>query len=381
MQAPQRLIPMALVTGVTLVWAASPGVPVRVKGAAVLLQPGSREGIYARSAGQIQELRVRSGERVGRGQPVASLSRIDQAAPGGGRVGADPAALDRQLQAIERQRQAIRSQIATLTTTNRPVLAQLKALDALRREEVIPRYSPLWVGAQNLYLTSQSAIRGLEGQLAQLDASAAEVQAQEASLEVLAPRSGTLLSWAVTPGEAVAPGQRIASLGAPDGKASRTAIAVFTQADASRLRPGMEIELAPQFQSRNDYGGSAARYGRIAGKIVSLSPSSLNLPALTSVVGDLELASSLVARSREEGFGSGGDPLATAGDKITAPVVLAQLELEAAATPSGLRWTRGIGPDFALSTGTPASADVEVERRPLLSFLAPFLRWIGGLVT
>jgi len=379
MQAPQRLIPMALVTGVTVVWAASPGVPVRVKGAAVLLQPGSREGIYARSAGQIQELRVRSGERVGRGQPVASLSRIDQAAPGGGRVGADPAALDRQLQAIERQRQAIRSQIATLTTTNRPVLAQLKALDALRREEVIPRYSPLWVSAQNLYLTNQSAIRGLQGQLAQLDASQAELDAQRDSQLVLAPRAGTLLSWAVTPGEAVAPGQRIASLGSPDGQASRHAVAVFAAADASRLRPGLAIELAPQFQSRNDYGGSAARYGQIEGRIASLSPASLSLAALSSVVGDAELAASLVARSRQEGFGSGGDPLETAPDKLTAPVVLAQLTLETAPTASGLRWTRGPGPAFRLSSGTPAAVDVELERRSLLSYLTPFLRWIGGV--
>lgn len=381
MQAPQRLIPMALVSGLTLLWATSPGVPVRVKGAAVLLEPGSREGIYARSAGQIQQLRVKAGDEVQEGAVVATINRVDQAAPGGGRIGSNPQALVRQEQAIARQKQALRSQIATLRTTNEPVLAQLKALEALRKEEVIPRYSPLWVGAQNLYLSNQSTIRGLEGQLAQLDANAAEVEAQEASQQVLAPRRGTLLSWAVTAGEAVAPGQRIASLGAPDGQASRTALAVFTEADASRLKRGMEIELAPQFQSRNDYGGSAARYGRLAGRITALSPTSLSLPALTSVVGDAEMAASLVARSREEGFGSGGDPFATAGDKITAPVVLAQVELEAAPTPSGLRWTRGSGPDFALSTGTPASADVELERRPAVSFLAPFLRWIGGLVT
>ncbi len=381
MQAPQRLIPMALVSGLTLAWAISPGVPVRVKGAAVLLEPGSREGIYARSPGQIQQLRVAAGTPVNAGAVVATINRIDQAAPGGGRIGANPQALARQEQAIARQKQALRSQIATLRTTNEPVLAQLKALEALRKEEVIPRYSPLWVGAQNLYLSNQSTIRGLEGQLAQLDANQAEVEAQEASQQVLAPRRGTLLSWAVTPGEAVVPGQRIASLGSPDGKASRTAIAVFTEADASRLRRGMEIELAPQFQSRNDYGGSAARYGRLAGRITALSPTSLSLPALTSVVGDAEMAASLVARSREEGFGSGGDPLATVGDKVTAPVVLAQVELEQAPTPSGLRWTRGEGPSFELSSGTPAGADVEVERRPLVSFLAPFLRWIGGLVT
>ena len=381
MQAAQRLIPMALVSGLSLLWAASPGVPMRVKGAAVLMEPGSREGIYARTAGQIQQLRVAAGSPVSRGQIVASINRIDQAAPGGGQVGANPEALQRQQAALDRQKQALQSQINTLRTTNQPVLAQLKALEALRREEVIPRYSPLWVGAQNLYLSNLSSIRGLEGQIAALDANAAEVQAQQAAQQVLAPRSGTLLSWAVTPGQAVAPGQRIASLGSPDGKASRTALAVFTEADASRLRKGMEIELEPQFQSRNDYGGSAVRYGRLKGRITALSPTSLGLAALSSVVGDAEMATSRVARSREEGFGSGGDPLATAGDKVTAPVVLAQVELDTAATPSGLRWSRGRGPDFSLSTGTPAAADVEVERRPLLSFLSPFLRWIGGLGT
>ena len=77
MQQPQRLIPMALVSGLTLVWALSPGVPIRVKGAAVLLEPGSREGIYARSAGQIQQLRVQVGTVVSAGQPVATINRID----------------------------------------------------------------------------------------------------------------------------------------------------------------------------------------------------------------------------------------------------------------------------------------------------------------
>jgi len=35
-------------------------------------------------------------------------------------------------------------------TTNRPVHQQLKALESLRKDEVIARYSPLWVGAQDL---------------------------------------------------------------------------------------------------------------------------------------------------------------------------------------------------------------------------------------
>ena len=110
---------------------------------------------------------------------------------------------------------AIRSQIASLRISNRPVGQQLNALETLRNQEVIPRYSPLWVSAQSLYLQNQSSIKALEGQLAQLDANRAELQSQQDSLLVLAPRSGHLLSLSVNPGQAVVPGQRLGTIG-PD---------------------------------------------------------------------------------------------------------------------------------------------------------------------
>lgn len=89
--------------------------------------------------------------------------------------------------AIGLQKQAIRAQIARLQTSNGPVGEQLKALEALRREEVIPLYSPLWIGAQDLYLRNLGNIKALEGQLAQLDVAQAQLEAQMDSLAVLAP--------------------------------------------------------------------------------------------------------------------------------------------------------------------------------------------------
>jgi hypothetical protein len=43
-----------------------------------------------------------------------------------------------------------------------------------------------------------------------------------------------------------------------------------------------------------------------------------------------------------------------------------------------LTWSGGPGPNLALENGTPAKAQVTVERRSLVSFVMPFLRWIGG---
>ncbi|QPN69203.1 hypothetical protein [Synechococcus sp. CBW1108] len=374
------LLPMALVTAISGAWALSPGVAVKVEGSAVLLQPDSRVGFYARSAGQVQALPRRVGDAVRQGEVLATLNRVDQAAPGAGAVGANPDALVRQGQAIDRQQQAIRAQIATLRTTNQPVQKQLQALETLRRDEVIPRYSPLWVGAQDLYLRNQSQIKALEGQLAQLDANRAELEGQEDAQAVLAPRAGRLLSLAVSPGQAVLPGQRLGTLGPGPLQSSRPrlATALFSDADAVRLRLGESIQLDPLLQTRERYGGTAERYGSVEGKIVAISPATADLAEVSRVVGDPDVAMSLIARSRQAAFGEGGDPLATAADKISSPVQLVTVELEPADNPSGLRWSSGRGPDLPLENGTPARAKVEVERRSLVSFVLPFLRWLGG---
>jgi multidrug efflux pump subunit AcrA (membrane-fusion protein) len=375
-----RLLPMGLVTSLAVLWAVSPSVEVEVEGSGVLLQPDSRVGIYARSAGQVQKLFQLVGAPIAQGDLVASLDRIDQAAPGGGLVPSNPDALRRQGQAIDKQKAAIRAQIANLTTTNQPVARQLQALESLRQQEVIPRYSPLWVGAQDLYLRNQSQIKALEGQLAVLDASQAELDGQRLSQEVLAPRSGRLLSLSVAPGQAVAPGQRIGTIGPAAQRADRprSAVGLFSDADAARLRPGDEIKLDPLLQSRDRYGGTTQRYGSVIGRIVNISPSNADLAEVSRVVGDPELATSLMARSRQAALGEGGDPMATAADKLIAPVVLVTVALEGAATASGLRWSSGLGPDLRLENGTPAKLKVVVERRSPVSYLMPFLRWLGG---
>jgi HlyD family secretion protein len=371
---------MVVVTVISGAWAMAPVVAVKVEGSAVLLQPGSRIGFYARSAGQVQRLNRRVGDAVERGELLLTLNRVDQAAAGAGAVGPDPRALERQKQAISRQQEAIQAQISALRTTNQPVQQQMRALDSLRRQEVIPRYSPLWVGAQDLYLRNIGQIKALEGQLAQLDVSRAELEGQQDAQQVLAPRAGRLLSLSVAPGQAVVSGQRLGTLGPGPRQENRPrlATALFSDADAVRLRVGESIQLDPLLQTRDRYGGTAERYGSLEGRIVAISPAAADLAEVSRVVGDPELAQSLITRSRQAAFGEGGDPLSVAGDKVTAPVQLVTVELETAPTPSGLRWSSGRGPDLPLENGTPAGAKVEVERRSLLSFVLPFLRWLGG---
>jgi HlyD family secretion protein len=288
--------------------------------------------------------------------------------------------LQEQARALDDQQDALTTRRSQIETTNRPVTSQLKALEALRRDEVIARYSPLWVGAQDLHLRNRNQIRALEAQLAQLDASRAGLMGQRDSQDVLAPRGGRLLSLAVSPGQAVLPGQRLGTIGEGplQNGSPRLATVLFSDADAVRLRPGQDVMLDPALQSRDRYGGTAERYGSVVGRITAISPANADLAEVTRVVGDGELAQSLMQRSRQAALGEGGDPMELAGERLGAPVQLVTVVLESGPTPSGLRWTGGQGPELPLVNGTPAKAKVDVERRAPVSFVLPFLRWLGG---
>ena len=372
------LLPMAVVTLLAGLWAIAPTVPVRVHGAAVFLDPRSRVGVFSRATGQIQSLLLELGDPVSVGTAVVQIDREDQRAPG--TAGADAGTLVQQLQANALKQQAVQAQIAAIRTSNQPIGKQVQALETLRQEEVIPRYSPLWVSAQDLFLRNAANIHSLEGQLAQLRVDRSEVEARMASLDVRSPAAGVLLSLDVIAGQSVEPGQRIATVGeSTHPTRQRLATALFTEADASTLDVDQPIDLEPQFRSRDQYGGTEQRFGSVRGRIRRISPAPLDLQSLAVEVGGLAQAKGLMVSARHQAYGDGGDPLADAGGKLTAPLMLVEVELESAETPSALSWSRGRGPDTSVEAGTPALARVTLEHRSPVSFVMPFVRWLGGL--
>ncbi len=395
-----------MVAGLTGFWAITPTIPVKVRGSGLLMSPESRRAFFSRGPGQVQDLKVRVGDDVEQGQLLLTLSRVGQAAPGGGAVTPDPeviqaqlranaqqvAGLNAQSQAIDVQDEALVSRRGELTITNRPVEKQLRALEELRKDAVIARYSPLWVGAQDLYLRNRADIATIDGQRAQLRAEraalasrAAELRSQRAALEaqqlaqdVFSPAAGRILDLSVEPGQAVLPGQRLGSLAIAGDKDQRLAVVLFTSADATQMAPGEELELDPKVMSRDSYGGAEQRWGTLRGTLLSLSPASVDLEDVAAQVGGKEEAANLMARARQQSFGDGGDLTSQLPDRAGAPVVLGVVRLEAAATPSGLAWSRGVGPARPIPPRTPLEVSAVVERRSLLSYAAPFGRWLAG---
>jgi multidrug efflux pump subunit AcrA (membrane-fusion protein) len=401
-----RLLPVLVVGGLTALWAATPSIPVKVRGSGLLMAPESRRAFFSRGPGQVQDIKVGVGSEVEAGQLLLTLSRVGQAAPGGGSVTPDPAVIQAQLRAIDEQMDGLVAQRRAVTVqddalvsrrqelsiTNRPVKKQLQALEELRKEDVIARYSPLWVGAQDLYLRNRADIATIDGQRAQLRAQQAEISAraadlrsqraalaaQELSQDVFSPAKGRILDLAVEPGQAVLPGQRLGSLAMAGEAGNRQAVVLFTTADATRISPGEELELDPKVLSRDSYGGAEQRWGTLRGTLLRLSPASVDLEDVAAQVGGKEEAANLMASARQQSFGEGGDLTSQLPDRAGAPLVLGVVRLEAASTPSGLAWSRGSGPLRPLPPRTPLEVSAEVERRSLLSYALPFGRWLAG---
>ena len=402
------LVPIGLVAGLSLVWASRPTVPVLVRGMGLLAPPEARRGFYARGPGEVQALLVSVGQSVRPGQKLATLSRVSQNAAGAAQAGAAPspqattarlAALTQQLQVLKVQDRAFLDQQTSLVqrrhqiaTTNRPVRSQLEALEALRKDEVIARYSPLWVGAQDLELRNKADLASVEASLSQLRAQRAGLRAQGAELEaqramldseelaqdVFSPVAGRVLDLVVQPGQPVLPGQKLGSIATAPRQPGRLAVVLFTSADASRLAVGDAVRLNPQLLSRDSFGGAEQRFGLVPGRLVRLSSESVDLGAVATELGSQEEAANLMATARQRSFGDGGDLTSQLPGRTGAPLVMGVVRLEEAATPSGLAWTRGRGPDRPLPDRTPTEVVAEVEQRSVLSYLTPFWRWISG---
>jgi multidrug efflux pump subunit AcrA (membrane-fusion protein) len=380
-----RLLPVAVVAGLTGLWAVTPSIPVKVRGSGLLTPPESRRAFFARGPGQVQDLKVQVGSEVVAGQLLLTLSRVGQAAPGGGAVTPDPQviqaqlrALDEQMAGLESQRSAVAAQDEALvsrreelTITNRPVKKQLQALEDLRNRADIAT-----IDGQRAQLRSE--IAQLRARAAELRSQRAALAAQELSQDVFSPADGRILDLTVLPGQAVLPGQRLGSLAMAGDQDKRLAVVLFTSADATRLAPGVELELDPKVMSRDSYGGAEQRWGTLRGTLLRLSPASVDLEDVAAQVGSKEEAANLMARARQQSFGEGGDLTSQLPDRAGAPVVLGVVRLEDAATPSGLAWSRGSGPPRALPPRTPLEVSAEVEQRSLLSYIAPFGRWLTG---
>ncbi|MFN3076198.1 MAG: NHLP bacteriocin system secretion protein [Alphaproteobacteria bacterium] len=119
--------------------------------------------------------------------------------------------------------------------------------------------------------------------------------------------------------------------------------------DGKKVRPGMEVQIAPSTVKREEYGF-------IIGKVRKVAEIPSTVEGMMRTLKNSQLVTSL---------SGGGAPFEVIVDLERNP-----------ATPTGFRWSSSRGPDTAINGGTLADATVTVRRIHLISLILPALEQI-----
>jgi HlyD family secretion protein len=383
---------LAAVTASVGGWALFWLVPTEVVGRGVLLLPENAGLLDARAAGQVRRIAVGVGDRVQRGQVLLELylpvleKELEQQRENLRELERQNSALDRRDRLrLQTEQQALDTALAKLHGDGQRYGAlratyaeKLKNLGWLAQREVVAPLSSEVVSVEqgltstgvNLdqvrieekkVLTAYQQVKlSIETEALQrryqIDDLRRRIRVTEARLayegRLHADRDGQVIDLQVIPGQTVAVGQRLGTIGRlPTGLPLR-AVSYFAPADARRLRPGMPVEVVPQWDQRGRFGG-------IVGTVRQVNVLPATEEDISTTIGNPQLARSLSA---------GG------------PVMRVQIELERDRhSPDGFRWTLSQGSDvFPVREGLTVDSHAYVEWRTPLSYLLPGIRSITG---
>ena len=408
--APSDWLPVLVVGGLlvlALVWSITGRVATTVSGRGVLIHPRAVIDLQTLGSGRVTDLRVRTGDRVTRGQVVGAIDQFELRR----RLEQDRALLV-ELEAQDRTKERVqtdessrqkkqtdltkdyaRSQAEALRKSLvdaqalQPIIDQrLKSVRALRDEGLLATSAPELLKAEQTSLDNARRITDVAAQLKQLDLQIAQSEGLEMSLsrqhleadssrrveiqrlksslaindvqieknsQIVAPADGRVLEVLRENGHVVAVGARVATIEVNDPNATIINVAYLEVGVGKQVRPGMAVLVTPDGVARQRYGG-------ITGTVTTVSDLAVTTDGVRAMVGNAELAQGLLA---------GG------GARIE---VVATLDTNAA-NLSGYRWSSSAGPSLPVTAGLTGDIRVVVDRRAPITYVLPFLRELTGV--
>ncbi|PEQ12698.1 NHLP bacteriocin system secretion protein [Novosphingobium sp. PC22D] len=391
LDSPVRLVPRAdwlLLAGFValvvslLVWASLTTAPVRISGQGILIDEAGLSAVVANGEGQVTAVEVAPGDRVEKGDAVASLSRADlereirdtrseteQARTKVTRLS------DFYLGQSGREREAARDRLAGIARTRAELVKREKLLTerAARIAELVPR----GFVRRDEQVEADAAVAAVRERIASLDAEADEIRietlrrAGQGELVLLDERNalndlerkserlaalvaeqtvvraqadGRVVELQAAPGDVVSAGSPIATLARAGRRSSLIAVVYVPAGEGKRIERGMRAEIAPMTVER-------AVYGQITGTVRSVS----SLPATPAGMRRTLRNDALVKELLAQGA-----------------VVEVRIALDSdPAAPSGFAWTSSDGPEGGIEVGTLAAGNVTVRRKRLIDWLVP----------
>ena len=192
--------------------------------------------------------------------------------------------------------------------------------------------------------------------------------------EVISEYEGEISEISVNIGQFISTGTSLGKLKVDsDRDSEEIVLAFFTPENADRIYPDMTVEVTPNLLTERRFGGVRERYGGIKGKITAVSPETITTNEVTSLVGNPQLAESLMSNPVPY---SAPDP----GEAKNLPVVQVEIALERNPdNVTGYQWESGKEPNNPIPQGAIGEARVTVEERSPVNYLVPLFRWITGI--
>jgi HlyD family secretion protein len=372
----------------TVGWGIWGSIPTEAAGTGILLRQGGVSDLVSAASGQVQEVLVRVGDVIEKGQPVA---RIQQDAL------LRQIADDRSKQAVLRSQYAEAARIADQQKQLRARdLAQQRAnlqqssesLEkdiSLLRERLEAQQALLNDGliTRETFLTTQQSLNAKRDQLAQarLDLNGLDLKRIEAdqqldqqlqarqtairdleleigelnakmgeNVNILSPYSGRVLEVLANRGDVVNPGTAILSI---EVLSENLQAVLFVPASTGKkVQPGMTVRLSPSTVKREEYGS-------LLGKVTWVAEFPSTSRGMIRLLGN----EALVTRLMEQG----------------PPIQINVALTRDSATPTGYRWSSSRGPNLKISSGTLASGDIVVQEDRPIRLIIPKVREATGL--
>jgi HlyD family secretion protein len=382
--------------GVALVvagaWSVGGTIPEKVNGRGILIRSGGIFQVVAQSAGAVSDVGVDVGDRVVEGQVIARLAQPEvftQIV----RVRARTAQLHEDHQALVRfrvrstqlradyvagQRASLEQSVAASGEILAALEQRIQSQEKLVEQGLFTRQQLLRTQAEfaqekekvraSRILVSQLDVTDLQARTdaeREVEESAARLADAEQELaqleqrmrratEITSPYSGDVLEVSTEQGALVQPGHSVVSISLRGQYVSGLEAVLFVPSlYGKRIRPGMEVHLAPSTVEPEEYGYLLAR-------VTYVSDYPATAKAMMMLLKNEQLVSSLMGED--------------------APFEVRAELLPDAGTASRFRWTSSRGPDIQLQTGTPATGGVIVEkRRPIFKVLPQLYQIFGRL--
>lgn len=366
-----------------LAWGVWGSIPTEAAGEGILIRRGGVSDLVSAGTGQVEEVLVGVGDVIAKGQPVATIrqealmrqisdarakradlqrdyAEVQSYAGEQKRLRARDLAqqranlersietLDKDLDLLRERIEAERALLADGLITKQAFLTTQQTFNTKRDELASQRLELDGLDLKRLEAEQQldqqlevrrAAIRDLELELGELGAKLAE------NVNVPSPHAGRVLEVLVDRGDVVNPGVPLLTLEVVSEEL--LAVLFVPASTGKRVRPGMEVRVAPSTVKREEYGS-------MMGKVTWVAEFPATARGMTRLLGN----EALVTKLMEQG------PL------IQVDVAL----VKDPGTPTGYRWSSSRGPDLEISSGTLAGGDIIVKEDRPIRLVIPTLR-------